>query len=152
MPTELRQPGVAQPQLLLLDTHVWVWFMSGDQTKLAPDIVRRIEGAIQGGQCFVSVISIWEVALLVTKGRLHLGGSVDAWVAVARRPPGVLVSELSPEVAIESTRLPAPFHSDPADRILVATARTVGAVLVTSDQRILGYAAAGHVRAIDASA
>ena len=135
---------------LLLDTHVWVWFVAGDAVRLTPRAVSEVERAVREGRCLVSVISVWEIAMLAAKGRLHLGGTVDAWVAVSRRPPGVTIVELTPEIAIESTRLQGDIHGDPADRMLIATARTMGAVLVTCDERILGYAASGHLRVVDA--
>lgn len=138
-------------ELLLLDTHVCVWFTAGDQKRLARGSITRIERAAREARCLVSVISVWEVALLEAKGRLRLGGAIDAWLATARRPPGITIAELTPEIAIESVRLPGIFHADPADRILVATARTLGAALVTCDERVLSYAVKGHVRAFDPS-
>ena len=137
---------------LLLDTHVWVWFVTGDADRLARRVVSRIERAVRDGRCLVSVMSVWEIAMLEAKGRLRLGGAVDAWVAASRRPPGVTIVELTPEIAIESTRLPGEIHGDPADRMLVATARIAGAVLVTCDERILAYGETGHVRVVDARA
>ena len=142
----------AETAPLLLDTHVWVWFVAGDAAKLAPRVVSRIERAVRDGRCLVSVISVWEIAMLEAKGRLRLGGAVDAWVAASRRPPGVTMADLTPEIAIESTRLPGEVHGDPADRMLVATARIAGAVLVTCDERILSYGETGHVRVVDARA
>jgi len=135
---------------MLLDTHVWVWFVAGDASKLTSRVVSRIERAVRDGRCLVSVISVWELAMLEAKGRLRLGGAVDAWVAASRRPPGVAVAELSPEIAIESTRLPGDVHGDPAERMLIATSRVLGAVLVTCDERILSYASDGYVRTLDA--
>ena len=137
---------------LLLDTHVWVWFVTGDATRLSPRVVSRIERTVRDGRCLVSVISVWELAMLEAKGRVRLGGALDAWVAASRRPPGVTIAELTPAIAIESTRLPGDMHGDPADRMLIATARTLGGVLVTCDERILVYAKAGHLRALDARA
>jgi PIN domain nuclease of toxin-antitoxin system len=136
----------------LLDTHVWVWFVAGDASKLASRVVSSTERAVREGRCFVSVISVWELAMLEAKGRVRLGGAIDAWVAASRRPPGVGIAELSPEIAIESTRLPGDVHGDPADRMLIATARVSGAVLVTCDERILTYGASGYVRTLDARA
>jgi PIN domain nuclease of toxin-antitoxin system len=143
-------PADAGGAPLLLDTHVWVWFVSGDAGKLGPDVVLEIERGAREGRCLVSVISVWELAMLEAKGRVRLGGAVDAWVAASRRPPGVTIVELTPAIAIESTRLPGDAHGDPADRILVATARQLGAVLATCDARILTYATSGHLRALDA--
>ena len=134
---------------LLLDTHVWLWFMSGDSAKLSPVAISRISEAMTGGRCFVSVMSIWELALLEAKGRLTLAGSLERWVAGSRVAPGVRITELTPEIAIESTRLPGSLHADPADRIIIATARTLGAVLVTRDRAISQYGAGGYIRVLD---
>jgi PIN domain nuclease of toxin-antitoxin system len=142
----------ADTATLLLDTHVWVWLVHGADTKLATRIVSRIERAVRDGRCLVSVISVWEIAMLEAKGRLRLGGAVDAWVAASRRPPGVTMVDVTPEIAIESTRLPSDVHGDTADRMLVATARIAGAVLMTCDERILAYAETGHLRAVSACA
>jgi PIN domain nuclease of toxin-antitoxin system len=137
---------------LLLDTHVWVWFVGGDAARLARRTVSSVERAVRDGRCLVSVISVWELAMLEAKGRVRLGGAIDAWVAASRQPPGVTLAELSPEIAIESTRLPGDVHGDPADRMLIATARILGAVLVTCDERILTYGGGGYVRTVDARA
>lgn len=90
--------------------------------------------------------------MLVSKGRLTLDRDVGEWVAAALALPGIRLAPLSPEIAVASTRLPGPIHADPADRILVATARHVDAVLVTEDQRLLDYGAAGHLKTRRAAA
>ncbi|HTR79949.1 MAG TPA: hypothetical protein VMH39_17675, partial [Gemmatimonadaceae bacterium] len=74
MPIEPTESAV--PQALLLDTHVLVWFMSGDRGRLGPLAVEQVERAIEGQRCLVSVISVWEIAMLTSRGRLHLSGSV----------------------------------------------------------------------------
>jgi PIN domain nuclease of toxin-antitoxin system len=100
----------------------------------------------------VSVITPWEIALLVSKGRLQLGADVMQWIRVALAKPGVQLAPLEPEIAVASTRLPWEMHADPADRILVATARHLGATLVTADRTLLDFAANGHFVALDATA
>ena len=129
--------------MILLDTHIWVWWVHGDahlsQTHVA--LLQQHEPTGLG----VSAMSCWEVAKLVEKGRLKLPCPIDQWMRQALNYPGVMLLPLQPEIAIESTRLPGSFHDDPADQILVATARIHGCPIVTMDRRISGYA---HVRAI----
>lgn len=123
--------------MIVLDTHVWVWWVHGDE-QLAENQVRAIqlnEDDIIG----VSAISCWEVAKLVERGRLELSTPVEKWIEQALGYPGIRLLELSPEISIESTRLPGEFHRDPADQIIVATARIYDCPLVTSDGRIIEY-------------
>jgi PIN domain nuclease of toxin-antitoxin system len=82
---------------------------------------------------------LWEVAMLDSKGRIGLGIPCEDWLHHASTAPGISVSPLSLDVAMESCRLPKEFHSDPADRIIVATARVLGATLVTADQKIIDF-------------
>ena len=94
----------------------------------------------------VSAITPWEIALLTATGKLKLKRDVTEWLDAALALPGIHLEPLSPAIAVASTRLPGEIHGDPADRILVATARHTGAVLATADQQILDYAAQGFVR------
>ncbi len=136
-------------RLLLLDTHVWVWLMLGDE-RLGRRSRRMLEQAVPDGQLRVSVISAWEVAMLETKGRLALGEDCESWVRAALGAPGIRLAELTPRIAVASAKLPGTFHGDPADRILVATARESGATLLTADTAILQYAREGHMQALPA--
>lgn len=132
---------------ILLDTHVWVWLMLGDN-RLGKGSLRMLEQAAPHGRLRVSVISVWEVAMLEAKGRLTLETDCENWVRESLSAPGLGLAELTPRIAVASTRLPGVFHGDPADRILVATARESGAVLLTADQAMLKYGAEGHVRTV----
>jgi len=134
---------------LLLDTHVWIWLVNGDE-QLSAGIRSAIDEAASHDRVWVSAISMWEVGMLEAKGRLRLTRDCLAWVREALAKPGLTLVPLSPSVAVGSSRLPGEFHGDPADRILVATARELRATLVTSDGPILRYAAAGHVLALTA--
>lgn len=136
--------------LVLLDTHVWVWYVEGDRARFSPRIEPIVEAAVERGAVLVSAISVWEVAQLDALRRLELALEVRTWVARALAFPGVRLKGISPAIAIESTRLPGAPHRDPADRMLIATARLTGAALVTCDTRVLAYAAHGHVSVIDA--
>lgn len=135
---------------VLLDTHIWLWYVDGSRDRFARRIEPIVETAAARGDVLVSAISVWELAMLEARGRLELSLDVRAWVARALALPGVRMEALSPGVAIDSTRLPGAPHGDPADRILIATARLTGAALVTCDTRLLAYAKQGHLRVIDA--
>lgn len=136
---------------LLLDTHVWIWYVENEAKRFSRLIKPLVEGAVQRGNVVVSAISVWEIARLDASRRIELSVDVRAWVGRALAFPGVRLKGLSPSIAIESTRLPEPLHRDPADRILIATARLLGAALVTCDERILAYAKKGHVKVVDAT-
>lgn len=134
----------------MLDTHIWVWYVEGDRDRFARRIEPHVEAAVDRHDLLVSAISVWEIAQLEARGRLELALDIRAWVARALAFPGLRLKGLSPAIAVDSTRLPGAPHGDPADRMLMATARRIGATLVTCDTRILAYAKAGHVRALDA--
>jgi PIN domain nuclease of toxin-antitoxin system len=134
---------------LVLDTHVWLWVVEGDQRELAARAIEEIDGASRSGDVLVSAISVWEVAMLEARGRISLSRPVEDWVRSALRAPGIRLLPLTPEIAIESTRLPGSAHGDPADRILIASARVTGGRLATRDRTILGYAGGGHVAVLD---
>lgn len=135
---------------LLLDTHVWVWLAYGQPGRLKPDVIELIEEAGKRRALLISVISIWEVVLLESKGRLGLPVAVRDWISWALDRPDLALVGLEPEIAVESCFLPGKFHNDPADRFLVATARLKNAVLVTRDQRIIEYGNQGHVKVLSA--
>lgn len=137
---------------LVLDTHVWLWAVEGSQHELAAQAIAEIDGASRRGEILVSAISVWEVAMLEAKGRISLSRPVEDWVRSALRAPGIRLLPLTPEIAFESTRLPGSVHGDPADRILVSSARLVGGRLATRDRTILGYARGGHVAVLDVTA
>ncbi|WP_268248194.1 type II toxin-antitoxin system VapC family toxin [Paludibacterium paludis] len=135
----------------MIDTHVLVWLMQGDSSRLSNRTVELIEQAAQEDTLYVSAITPWEIAMLVSKGRLSLDRDVGEWLQLALSISGIRIAPLSPDVAVASTRLPWECHPDPADRIIVATARHLGAVLVTEDLLLLGYAGQGHFQARQAS-
>jgi len=127
--------------VIVLDTHIWVWWVHGDSS--LPASVRTLLDASEQTGIAVSAISCWEVAKLVERGRLTLPCPVFDWLQQARAYPGVRFIELSPRICVEPTQLPGEFHRDPADQIIVATARVLDAPLVTVDGKILQYA---HVK------
>ncbi len=135
---------------ILLDTHVWVWLMEGSEREISVSCRQSLEKASVESALVVSVMSVWEIAMLDVKARVQLSLDCRAWVDKALTAPGIRLQALTPAIAIESTRLPAVVHGDPVDRILIATARRIGASLATKDERILKYATGGHVPVIDA--
>ncbi len=139
----------SDPDLLLLDTHVWLWLVAGSRD-LSTEARHTIERAAAAGTLRIAAISLWEIALLASRGRIVLGKSAGLWLGEALVHPGPAIDPLSPQIAIESYALPDVFHRDPADRLIVATARVANAILMTRDQRILDYAARGHLTAIAA--
>jgi PIN domain nuclease of toxin-antitoxin system len=127
--------------VILLDAHIWVWWVS------RPDRLQsRHRELLELGtdRLFgVSIISCWEVAKLVEYGRLKLDRPVGHWIAAALTEPGVSLQHLHPQIVVESTQLPQPFHCDPADQLLVATASVLQCPILTEDSRIVAYP---HVR------
>lgn len=126
----------------------WVWLLNGDDRRLGTDVVVAIEEAAVRGQVYVSAISIWEVAMLESKGRIRIFKDCLDRVRQALSAPGMHLLPLSPEVAVASCRLPGAFHGDPADRILVASARLEDLHLVTYDTRIIAYGGERYVSVI----
>lgn len=132
---------------LLLDTCAAIWLLNGDPLSVASRTA--ITNSQAGGSgVYVSPITAWEIGVLASKGRIRIALPVEAWFARLIALPGVRLIELSPAILIRSTGLPGEPPSDPADRMIIAAARDLGAAVVTRDQKILAYAAAGHVRAI----
>ncbi len=125
--------------MILLDTHALVWWVNGDshlsgRAQKAIDETMKVDGKI-----FVSVISLWEITLLTKKGRIELSTSIDTWVAHLSEVSGVEFVSITPDIAIDSVMLPGEFHADPADRMIVATARKYKVPVVTADKKILSY-------------
>lgn len=142
-------PKTSEPGPLLLDTHVWIWFMLASP-ELSVSARNAINRAATAGRLRIAAISLWETALLASGGRVVLGRPVTQWMTAAVSARGLSVEPLQPQVAVEAYSLPDAFHRDPADRLIVATARVTNAALMTRDRRILDYAARGHLTAIAA--
>ena len=128
----------------LLDTHAWLWWVTRDR-RLSRRAKAAIATALGKQDLWLSLISVWELAKKVEKQQLILDRPIDQWLDEAVTVPGLGLWELTRPILVHSCELPPPFHGDRADQILVATARRHGAVLVTKDQRIRGYA---HVHSL----
>ncbi len=126
---------------LLLDTHIVLWLDTGSE-RLRPSTRALIDGLWQnGGTVFMSAVTAWEIALLVDTGRIALDCPVEAWIERFLERPGVEAVPLSHRAASRSCQLHHLPHSDPADRLLIATAIRLGCPFVTYDERIAGFAA-----------
>ncbi len=123
--------------LLLLDTHVWLWLINGDQRISGSS--HQIDKSAKTGNVKISVISVWEIAMLESRGRVQLPGGCRTWIMAAFHAPGVSLAELTPQIAMESVYLPRHVLSDPSDQMIVATACCLDATLVTADKKILAY-------------
>ena len=131
--------------MLVLDTHVLVWWVNADTSKLSPVALDAIEREMQGGEIIVSSISAWEIGMLAEKGRMTLTMDVSQWLTLVAQIQAVRFYPVDNEIALESVQLPGDFHKDPADRMIVATARKLGATLITADEKILAYQ---HVKTV----
>jgi len=129
--------------MILLDTHIWIWWVS-QHSRLTTKIQQGIQ-AHQTNGLGISIISCWEVAKLVELGRLQLNQPVSQWLTQALAYPGVHLLDLTVQIVVESTQLPGTFHRDPADQIIVATARIYNLSLLTVDDKIVNYP---HVTAL----
>ena len=133
---------------LLLDTHIWLWYAEGNVGRLLTPSVRKLDEARRGGGLVVSAIAVWEIGVLSAKGRIQLSVPLRDWVGNALGVPGIRFAPLDAAAAAESTLLPGAPHGDPADRMLIATARTQNMPLATRDKDILEYGKLGFVRTV----
>jgi PIN domain nuclease of toxin-antitoxin system len=125
---------------LLLDTHIWIRWLSSDQP-LPDKIVRQIEEA---DQLAVSAVSCWEVAYLVKNKRIELPMIMSEWMPAALEGSGVEVVNISSEIAVKSAQLPD-IHRDPADRFIIATALECNFHVVSFDERFKQYDCIGNL-------
>jgi len=130
--------------MIVLDTHAWIWWLSNPE--LLPGKTKDIiDQAAADGNVFISSISAWEAAMLVSRGRLQLTMDVSDWIATSESLPFIHFVPVNNKIAIQSVQLPGDLHDDPADRIIIATALSLGATLVTKDEKIRNYP---HVKTV----
>lgn len=122
----------------LLDTHTWIWWHMRPQN-LSKKVLSLIGDTGKYSELLLSAISPWELSKLLEKGRIGISYDPADWIDSALDMPKLRLVPLSPVIAYRSTVLPQPFHSDPADQIIVATAREENATILSKDERILSY-------------
>jgi len=130
--------------MIVLDTHIWLWWISNPDY-LSPPAQHAIDQAISEKGIVISSISTWEIAILVEKGRLKLAIEIRDWIRKTEDLPFVRFMPIDNTIALRSVTLPDNFHPDPADRIITATAMTMGLPLITKDNKIINYR---HVQTI----
>ena len=130
--------------MIVLDTHAWIWWVSSPEY-LSETAKQTIDEAATGKNIFISSISAWEIAILVSRGRLKLTMTPADWVAASEALPFFDFVPVSNSIALKSVQLPGILHDDPADRIIIATAVSLGATLVTKDEKIRNYP---HVKTV----
>ncbi len=125
--------------MIVIDTHVLIWWVNADQflSTTAEKIIK--ETLDRGSEVIISSISAWEISMLIEKGRLILSMDVESWLDEVSQIDGVRFIPVDNEIGIKSTVLPGEFHKDPADRMIVATARKLAIPLVTADEKIIRY-------------
>ena len=124
--------------MIVLDTHAWIWFISNPKN-LSKRAEKAVNQASKDKSVLISSISAWELAILVKKERIKLTLEVTDWIAKSQGLPFIHFVPVTNAISVKSVNLPQPLHSDPADRIIVATALSAGAPLVTKDKRLIGY-------------
>jgi PIN domain nuclease of toxin-antitoxin system len=135
-------------QGLLLDTCALIFLT--EKTRLAAAAVETLQATSEGGGItYISPISAWEIGMLASRGRLQLLIRVERWFSNLFDAPGVRLADMSPDLLIASSFLPGKPPRDPADRIIAATARDLGATLVTRDRALLDYGSQGHIAVLE---
>lgn len=127
---------------LLLDTHIWLWLVEGDETRLTRRAWRLLDRCAAESHLVVSDISYWEVAVKSARGKLPLTTDAALWLQRAEEAPGIRFQPITRQILLRSTLLAGAAHNDPADRMLMATAQLLGIPLVTADRLIIAYAKA----------
>lgn len=130
--------------MILVDTHIFLWWI-GDKKRLTRSAIQVLKKAEKNQEIAVSAISFWEIALLLKKDRLNVTMDAQIWLDQLEMLPGLHIIPIDAMMARESVFLTGPLHSDPADRMIIATARVLGIPLVTADKKIRAYP---HVQAI----
>lgn len=110
------------------------------------NLVKELQKCIPKKEILISEISLWEIAMLASKERIQIAEPLEDWLEEVQRAPGIRSINLTPKIIADSVNLPGEFHADPSDRLIVATARVLGATLVTQDKLIQKYAKTGNVK------
>lgn len=129
---------------ILIDTHVWLWYLDNN-IKLKQEHISIINNAIKNNSLYLSIISIWETITLLNKKRIITHLAYNKFIDEAVDISGMHIQQISIEILKENGALPGEFHNDPADRLIVATARVEDMSLVTYDEKIIQYSKLGFI-------
>lgn len=129
-------------KLIILDTHAWFYWVNDSTNELSKQALKAIENNSTLG---ISIISCWEIAMLVAKERIKLNVDIQYWIDEALKYPGIKLLEITPKIAVLSTRLPGNYHGDPADRFIAATCMENNCSLVSKDKKIKSW---GNIKVI----
>lgn len=130
---------------VLLDTHTWVWLQNG-QLDMHGELEQVLQNALDKNALFTCSISMLEIANAVHRGRMTFDRSLPEWFETSQRNPGVRLIDITPEIALDTMKLPATFHGDPGDRLITATARIENLILLTHDRDLLRFGKQGLMR------
>ena len=122
----------------ILDTHTWIWWHI-NPPRLSQKVKEIIQNTDNYDEMLLSAISVWEFSKLLEKKKIGIACDPEVWIKAALDMPKLRVTAFSPVLAYRSTVLPQPFHNDPADQIIVSTARDENAIILTKDEKILAY-------------
>ena len=144
--TNIMEHNYPSLEKLTLDTHVLIWYTEG--SNLSESEVNLIETARKKGCLYISAISIWEVAMLVSKDKIAFSIGLDQWIHQLLSTPGLKVIDLTPSILVQSCDLPIYPHKDPADRLIISSSRAINSYLMTADHRTIKYANQGYLKVI----
>ena len=130
---------------ILLDTHILVWLMNDDPT-LTEKEKNLIRNTTKNNLLIISAISIWEISLLVSKGKIVINQEIYQWTNSLLSLPYMRLIPIDANIAIQSCNLPGLIHTDPADRMIIATSRILDIPILTRDKEILKYATQNFIK------
>jgi PIN domain nuclease of toxin-antitoxin system len=133
---------------ILLDTHVLIWYVNGNEINKRTRKI--IDSAVETNSIYLAAISLWEISMLEAKKRIILEMPCLEWINRSIRELHLQIAPITPSIAVESCHLSASFHGDPADRLIVGTARVEGMSLVTRDATILDFSKTKRLSVIKA--
>jgi PIN domain nuclease of toxin-antitoxin system len=138
--------NIEESERLTLDTHILLWYLEG--IKLESDQIQIIEKFRINNNLYISAISFWEIAMLHNKGKVVFSIPLTEWINKVLSIEGLKLIELSTNILIESCNLPKFEHKDPADRMIIASSRSLNSYLMTMDQRIINYSKKGYLKIV----
>ena len=132
---------------IVIDTHVLIWSLLTPE-KITPEQHTAIKSALSKNELYISSITLWEIAMLVRRGRINIFSRIDDLLKLIENIKGLNIYQITGSVAADSVALPGNIHSDPADHLIIATCRELSATLITYDQAILDWSKEGYIKVL----